>query len=257
MQILEDGARRFGISLSSEHLQKFERYYQELMTWNERFNLTAITGREAVQLRHFLDSLTCLLAVPPGSTPSESRKSGIPDTVPLQVSDAALRLADLGTGAGFPGIPLKLMLGEAELTLVESTRKKVEFLRHIVKVLELKDVEVVRARAEALGQEPEHRDRYDVVTARAVAHMAVLAEYCLPFCRIRGRMIAPKGAGAHQEVEEAVEAIEMLGGELVAIKPIALPGLDREQYLVVVEKTAPTPTDYPRRTGIPSKRPLL
>ncbi len=251
MEILKDGAQQLGITLSKELLNKFELYYQELMAWNERFNLTAITGCEAVQRRHFVDSLTCLLAVP------GSHKDTIPDTIPLQLSEASLQIADLATGAGFPGIPIKLVLKESQLTLVESTHKKITFLKHITEVLELEDVEIVCQRAEALGQEPNYRDRYDLVTARAVAHMATLVEYCLPFCRLGGRMVAPKGQDAHQETEKAQHALESLGGRLIDIKRISLPGLSREQYLVVIEKVHPTPANYPRRVGIPSKRPLL
>ncbi|MCD6520987.1 MAG: 16S rRNA (guanine(527)-N(7))-methyltransferase RsmG [Anaerolineae bacterium] len=248
MELLQAEAKELGLILSPAHLRLFERYYQELTAWNRRLNLTAITGYEEVQRKHFLDSLSCLLAFP-------SPEAQVPDTVPLQLESRALWCLDVGSGAGFPGVPLKIMLPEARMTLVEATGKKVAFLRHLVQVLGLQGVEVLHARVEEVGHQPEHREKYDVVVARAVAHLAVLAEYCLPLLRLGGRMIAPKGEGAAQEVEEAQLAFETLGGALVALKPVRLADLG-ERYLVVVDKVAPTPARYPRRVGIPAKRPL-
>ncbi|MBC7237327.1 MAG: 16S rRNA (guanine(527)-N(7))-methyltransferase RsmG [Chloroflexi bacterium] len=251
MEILVEGARRLGLTLESRHIQLFELYYRELMTWNERFNLTAISGYEQVQSRHFLDSLTCLLALPTSMSTRE-----IPDTVPLQRYGCALRLADVGSGAGFPGLPIKIMLPDAHMTLIEATAKKVAFLRHVVEVLGLSGVQVLNARAEEVGHMPEHRETYDAVMARAVARMATLAEYCLPLCRIGGRMIAPKGEDAEAEAEADKEAIRLLGGTLVAVKPVLLPEIEADHYLVVVDKIAHTPDIYPRRPGVPAKRPL-
>jgi 16S rRNA (guanine527-N7)-methyltransferase len=181
----------------------------------------------------------------------------VPNTVPLQVRTRPLWLLDVGSGAGFPGLPLKIMLPEAKVTLVEATQKKVRFLEHMVQLLGLKDVEVLNARAEDAGRLEQHRERYDVVVARAVAHLAVLAEYCLPLCRVGGRMIAPKGEDARQEAEESAQALMTLGGELVAIKPVVLPDFPEERYLIVVGKRARTPNAYPRRAGVPSKNPLM
>jgi 16S rRNA (guanine527-N7)-methyltransferase len=251
MEILQAGAQHLGLSLTARHLALFETYYRELSAWNERMNLTAITAYEEVQRRHFVDSLTCLLAI------SHDGQSEVPNTVPLQVRTRPLWLLDVGSGAGFPGLPLKIMLPEAKVTLVEATQKKVRFLEHMVQLLGLKDVEVLNARAEDAGRLEQHRERYDVVVARAVAHLAVLAEYCLPLCRVGGRMIAPKGEDARQEAEESAQALMTLGGELVAIKPVVLPDFPEERYLIVVGKRARTPNAYPRRAGVPSKNPLM
>ena len=251
MEPLRQGAKDLGLTLSPKHLALFELYYEELTSWNKRFNLTAITRYEEVQCRHFLDSLSCLLAL--------SAKKGdrtIPSAVPLQLESAPLWCLDVGSGAGFPGIPLKIILPEIRMTLIEATGKKTTFLRHLIDVLALKDVEVLHGRAEEIGHESEHRERYDVVMARAVAHLSVLAEYCLPFCRLGGRMIAPKGVDAQAEAETASNALFLLGGYLVTIKPVELVGLEADRHLVVVDKVAPTPEAYPRRAGIPAKRPL-
>ena len=239
-----------GLTLSPEHLALFEAYYRDLVSWSQRFNLTAISGYEQVQCKHFLDSLSCLLALP-----RQDDAGSIPDTVPLQSGLRSLWCLDLGSGAGFPGLPLKIMLPEAKMTLVEATGKKVTFLRHIVDALGLENVEVLHARAEDVGHLPEHRERYDLVVARAVARLSVLSEYCLPFCRVGGRMIAPKGEEAEAEAERDQRAFELLGGSLVAVKPVALPRL-ANHHLVVVDKVAPTPERYPRRAGMPSKNPL-
>jgi len=249
--MLREGAKALGLALSPLHLEQFEAYYREMASWNQRFNLTAITGYEEVQLKHFLDSLSCLLALP-----RDGRAEAIPNTVPLQLKSASLWCLDVGSGAGLPGIPLKIMLPEAKMTLIEATGKKATFLRHITSVLGLRDVEVVHGRAEDVGHTPEHRERYDVVVSRAVAHMSVLAEYCLPLCRVGGRVIAPKGEDGPAEAREAQRALELLGGELVDVKPVVLQGLDSERYLIVIDKVRRTPDEYSRRAGIPAKRPL-
>ncbi|MHB1294936.1 MAG: 16S rRNA (guanine(527)-N(7))-methyltransferase RsmG [Anaerolineae bacterium] len=251
MELLRAGAEALGLHLGGNQIAAFERYYQELAAWNERFNLTAIIGYEDVQVRHFIDSLTCLVALP-----QVGGSSTIPDTVPLQVYRHPLACIDIGSGAGFPGIPIKIMLPDVHMTLVEATGKKVTFLQHMVEVLELENVEVIQARAEDLAHAPEHRERYDLVLARAVARMCVLAEYCLPFCRPGGRLVAPKGEDAQTECDIAAEAIHLLGGNLVGVKPLTLPGLPEGHNLVVLHKGGRTPTAYPRRAGLPAKKPL-
>lgn len=250
MDILREGARDLGLTLSPQHLASFSLYQRELAAWNQRLNLTAITGSEEVQRRHFLDSLTCLLAMP------GEGGDAIPDEVPLQNPAAGLLCADVGTGAGFPGLPVRLLVPDMQLTLIEATAKKVAFLEHMVDALELTDVHVIQARAEDLGHTVRHRERYDVVLSRAVAPLAVLVEYCLPLCRLGGRVIAPKGGDAQAEAEVAVRALETLGGRLVAIKAVELPDVPGRRYLVVIDKVAQTPERYPRRAGMPSKHPL-
>jgi 16S rRNA (guanine527-N7)-methyltransferase len=210
-------------------------YERELMDWNTRFNLTAIRDPEEVHIKHFLDSLTCLLAMR--------------DT-PLG------RLIDIGTGAGFPGIPLKIMLPRVQLTLVESVGKKAEFCRHVVNILDLQGVEVIQQRAETIGQDPAHRERYDWAVARAVAILPVLAEYLLPLVRVGGSMLAMKGESGPAEAHSAEHAIKLLGGHLRQLLPVTLPGVAEERYLVVIDKVAATPAAYPRKVGIPAKRPL-
>ena len=235
MKALRDGAHDLGLKLTTEQLEAFQIYYQELMAWNQRVNLTAITDYEETQIKHFLDSLTCLLVLP---------------------GEEKLSIVDIGTGAGFPGLPLKIARPTWRLTLLESVGKKAAFLRHLVERLGLEGVAVVKGRAEEVGHDPAHRARYDVALARAVAELPVLVEYALPLCRMGGLFVAQKGARIEEEVEGARGALEILGGRLKEIRPLRLPTLDEPRHLVIVEKVAPTPERYPRRPGIPAKRPL-
>ncbi|HID86934.1 MAG TPA: 16S rRNA (guanine(527)-N(7))-methyltransferase RsmG [Anaerolineae bacterium] len=235
MKALLDGAQTLGLKLTAKQLEAFQIYYQELMAWNQRVNLTAITDYEEVQIKHFLDSLTCLLALP---------------------SEESLSVVDVGTGAGFPGLPLKIVRPGWRVTLLESVGKKVAFLRHLVERLELEGVEVVKGRAEEVGHDPAHRAHYDVALARAVAELPVLVEYALPLCRVGGLFVAQKGARIEEEVEGARGAMEILGGRLKGVRALRLPTLDGPRHLVIMEKIAPTPERYPRRPGIPAKRPL-
>ncbi len=231
---LMEGAAAFGLVLTGPQVSAFRRYYEELVDWNQRMNLTAITDPDAVVERHFLDSLSCLLA--------------FPEDLPSQP-----RLIDVGAGAGLPGIPLKLARPEVRLALLEATRKKAAFLVHIVAVLQLSDTAVLAGRAEDLGRDSAYREQFDLATSRAVAEMAVLAEYCLPFLRVGGRLIAPKRTGIENEIAAGRGAIAALGARLGPA--IVLPG-DPSRQLVVVDKTAPTPSAYPRRAGLPSRQPL-
>lgn len=234
MQLLIEHAQRFGWEITPQQAAAFHVYSRELAAWNERVNLTAISQIEAVQIKHFLDSLTCLLALPPGDS---------------------LRVIDVGSGAGFPGLPLKIVRPDLRLTLLESTGKKTAFLEQIVQRLELQDVEVIQGRAEDLGQQAGHREAYDVAFARAVAELRVLLEYSLPFCRIGGRVIAQKRAGIEQEQASAAQAIAVLGGALCESISVTLPDLEPRQ-LILIDKVRPTPPAYPRRAGLPAKRPL-
>ena len=238
MERLIRGTQELGISLSEEHLTQFEIYYRELVEWNRRFNLTAITDYEGVQVRHFLDSLSCLLALP------------------ARCLRAGARIVDVGTGAGFPGIPLKIVCPHISLTLVEATRKKVTFLEHLIGRLGLEGVHVIHGRAEELGRQKAHRERYDWAVARAVAEMPTLVEYLLPLVRVGGAILAQKGESGPAEVHAAEEAIRILGGEVRRLVPVHLHGIAETRYLVIVDKVAATPEKYPRRPGIPSKRPL-
>jgi 16S rRNA (guanine527-N7)-methyltransferase len=225
-----------GLQLTTEQLAAFERYKHELIEWNSRFNLTAIRDESGIEIKHFLDSLTCILAFEPSSPPRS--------------------LIDVGTGAGFPGIPLKLVYPHLRLTLVESIQKKAGFCQHVVETLGLRQVTVLAQRAEDVGQDPQHREAYDVATGRAVAPMPTLVEYLLPLVRIGGMVIMQKGENAPAETQQSEKVIARLGGQLRKIMPIALPAVVEDRYLVVLDKVAQTPAEYPRRTGLPAKQPL-
>jgi 16S rRNA (guanine527-N7)-methyltransferase len=240
MEQLVDGAKALGLRLTADQQTAFQLYFEELVAWNQKFNLTAITEYEQVQIRHFLDSLSCLLAQEPRAA--------------LSRTDA--RAIDVGAGAGFPGIPLKLVCSKVKMTLLESTGKKVTFLQHIVDLLALPSTTAIHARAEELAHEEEHRQQYDVALARAVADLPVVVEYTLPFCRVGGWVVAQKGEAGAAEAWAAEGAIRLLGGELRRVLPVELPGLPEDRSLVIIEKAGPTPKTYPRRPGMPRKRPL-
>ncbi len=240
MQHLIDGIVELGIRLTPAQQAAFQLYYDELVAWNQKFNLTAITDYEQVQIRHFLDSLSCLLAPEPRDI----------------LSRPSARAIDVGSGAGFPGIPLKLVSSRARLTLLEATAKKVDFLVHLVAQLALHTVTPIHARAEDLAHQPEHRQQYDLALARAVADLSVLVEYTLPFCKIGGWVVAHKGEAGAAEAWTAEPAIKLLGGELRRVVSVELPGLPEDRSLVLIQKVGPTPSLYPRRPGVPSKHPL-
>jgi len=239
VQELVAGAQELKIALKPEQVEALRVYQQELSAWNNRFNLTAITDEQGIQIRHFLDSFSCLLALEPGE-----RFTG-------------RRVIDVGTGAGFPGVPLKILCPGMKLTLLEATAKKVRFLEHIVAALGLKDVSVVHGRAEELGQDPDHREQYHWAMARAVADLPILVEYLLPLTKVGGRGLAQKGEGAPAEVQRSEWALNQLGGQIRRLVPVGLRGLAETRYLVIIDKVAATPARYPRRPGMPSKRPLL
>ncbi|MGH2521960.1 MAG: 16S rRNA (guanine(527)-N(7))-methyltransferase RsmG [Anaerolineales bacterium] len=226
------------LDLTPAQVAAFQTYADELRTWNEKINLTAIKDLEGVQVKHFLDSLSVLKA--------------------LRTSDLGLRtkIVDVGTGAGFPGLPLKIVCPQLQLTLVEATGKKARFCEHLVGALKLSGVTVVNARAEEVGRDLAHREQYDWAIARAVAEMPTLAEYLLPLVKLGGRALAQKGEGAPGETHSATGAVKRLGGELEQIIPVELPGIVETRFLVVFKKIAATPPAYPRRPGVPSKTPL-
>ena len=236
MKRLIDGAKRLGLSLSSEQVNKFETYYQELVGWNKRVNLTSIVDYEEVQVLHFLDSLTALLIVPADSL--------------------SLSAIDVGSGGGLPGIPLKIVCPSWRFVLVDSVGKKTAFLRHVIQRLGLADVQVITERAENLAREAGYREQFDLVLSRAVASLPTLLELTLPFCRVGGLVVAHKSKDVEREINLATKALALLGGRLNRVEAVPLEEFAGEHVLVVVDKVAPTPEKYPRRAGIPKKRPL-
>ncbi len=224
-----------GITLTARQLRALACYEQELITWNARVNLTSIRQSEDIQTKHFLDSLSCILILRQNPTG---------------------HLVDVGTGAGFPGIPLKIALPALQVDLVESVGKKADFCRHIVSTLGLEGIRVIQNRAEEIGQMAQHRQRYDWAVARAVANFPILMEYLLPLVKIGGSVVVQKGESGPAETHAAEQAIHLLGGRLRQLHQLALPGIAEERYLIVVDKVASTPPQYPRRVGIPAKKPL-
>lgn len=224
-----------GISLSQDQLQAFDRYAAELAVHNQRVNLTAITSPEQVRVRHFIDSLSCARVLGP-------RPGG--------------RLVDIGAGAGFPSLPLRIAFPSLSVSLVESVGKKADFCRHLIRELGLTGVEMLHARAEQVGRQTEHREGYDWAVARAVAGLPTLLEYLLPLLRLGGTAIAMKGESGLAEAHASDRALELLGGKLRQVLRVELPGVVEPHNLIVIEKHSATPERYPRRTGIPAKRPL-
>lgn len=234
-KLVQDAQALFNVHLTGRQVIALTTYERELIDWNQKFNLTAIRDVAGIRTKHFLDSFSCVLA---------------------WKANPPANLIDVGTGAGFPGIPLKIIYPNTKVTLVESVSKKAMFCQHIVSLLGLENVEVVNARAEDLGQMREHREGYDWGIARAVANMRVLSEYLLPLVQVGGTMLAQKGESGPAEVHSAERAIKLLGGEVRQLLPVTLPGVVEERNLVVVYKIATTPPGYPRKPGIPAKKPL-
>ena len=236
---LARGASELGLSLDAVQLEQFETYYRELSDWNTRMNLTSVIDYDEVQVKHFLDSLTLLPAL--GGNLS-----------------AGAKIVDVGAGAGFPGLALKLACAGIQLTLVESTGKKANFLRHMVETLDLPDVEVMTGRAEELAHRPELRGTFDVSLARGLARLPTLLEYTLPFTRTGGQVAAWKhgGEGLKVELDSARNALRLLGGRVQSIYPVKATGLEDNRVVMIFEKSRETPSDYPRRNGVPRKQPL-
>jgi len=239
MKKLIAGAGKLGIEFNAGQIKQFELYYQELIEWNEKINLTAITHYSSVQVKHFLDSLTITLAL-------SDQGIGRPD----------FHIVDVGTGAGFPGVPLKILFPKPRLVLLEPTTKKTAFLHHLIRKLELENVEVLNAGAEDAAHLALYREQFDLVLSRAVALLPTLLELTLPFCQIGGRFIAQKKGEFSQEISGAKEAIAVLGGKLDQIKKIELDEFDDARYLVIIDKICSTPEKYPRRPGLPRRRPI-
>jgi len=237
---LVTGARELGLDLSLAEVASFTLFQAELLDWNRRINLTAIVEPEEIEVKHFLDSFTLLAAIPN----------------PVGPAGEKLKLLDVGTGAGVPGIPLAIARPNLDVSLLEATRKKCRFLEHVRDTLSLANVAIMCGRAEEIAHQPRHRETYDVVVARAVAPLSVLAELCLPFARPGGRFIAMKKIDIGLEIAEAAPAFRVLGGRIASQSAVDIPYLNEARQLIVVEKIARSPREYPRRPGVPAKAPL-
>ena len=235
-QELERASALYGLPLDAKQIEKFGIYYRLLIEWNAKMNLTAITEPREVAVKHIVDSLTALRGI-------EERDS--------------LRLIDVGTGAGFPGIPLKIVRPDLQLTLLDSLKKRVHFLETVVEALGLEGVKCLHGRAEEAARQSALRERFDIAVSRAVARLPVLAEYLLPFVCIGGTAIALKGLHSEEEAKEAERAVKILGGRAIESIPVALPGLSDKRAVLVIKKERTTPKAYPRKAGKPAKEPLL
>lgn len=242
LPLLRKGAPPMGFALDERQIEQFEIYYSTMVAWNSRVNLTAITGYDDVQVRHFLDSLTVgatLLKALGGKAPPPGFKA-----------------IDIGTGAGFPGLPLKIIWPQIRLALADSIGKKTAFLKEMVRLLGLTNVEVITGRAEELGQNKAYRQRYDAVTARAVAALPVLCEYCLPLTKVGGWVLCPKKGDISLEIKDAKKASRILGGSEPVLHSFMLPGEAEERFVVAIKKVRSTPPAYPRRVGLAKAQPL-
>lgn len=233
--ILVQAATEYGITLAVDQVVAMDTYYQLLLEWNEKMNLTAITEPQEVAVKHMVDSLSCYRS---------------------ELFTPGVSLIDVGTGAGFPGLPLKIFQKDIKLTLMDSLNKRLNFLRQVIDELKLEGVNTVHARAEEGGKNKQHREQYQLAVSRAVARLNVLSELCLPFVAVGGYLIALKGAQYEEEVKEASTAVKMLGGNIQDIRPIKLPGLMDKRAVIYIEKVKPTPVTYPRKAGTPEKKPL-
>ncbi len=237
MELLTKGMAELGLAWDEGQLEQFRVLFRELIAGNERANLTAITSREEVQVKHYLDSLTLVTAV---------GTEGI----------GGMKVLDLGSGAGFPGLAVKIMFPSVELTLADSVRKKTRFMEAAVGVMGLSGVTVLTGRAEELAHDAGLREKFDLVLARGVAKLPTLLEYCLPFCRTGGRVVAWKHGGNDEELTAGARVSPVLGGGVPAVYRVPVTGLTDDRILVAVEKAAQTPREFPRRTGVPAKSPL-
>lgn len=236
-EIFAEELANYGFKLSSKQKEQFATYYNKLIEFNKKVNLTRITDKNEVYLKHFFDSITPLLEF---SDLFKGEKS----------------LCDVGAGAGFPSLPIKILCPDLSITIVDSLGKRLKFLDELVSDLSLDKVTLVHIRAEDAGQNKNLREKFDLVTGRAVARMSVLSEYCLPLAKVDGYLVALKGPKAQDELADAKNAIEVLGGSVKEVKELMLPDTDDERTLIVVEKVKATPKKYPRQAGTPNRKPL-
>ena len=231
---LMEKAKAINIEMNNEQEEKFYKYMKLLIEWNEKINLTAITEENEIILKHFIDSLTVLKYI-----------------------NQTDRIIDVGTGAGFPGIPIAIMMPNTKITLLDSLNKRINFLNDVIKELELKNIETIHSRSEDCGKDISKREYYDIAIARAVANLTTLSEYLLPFVKIGGKMICMKGSEVGEELKNADFAIKELGGEITLKDEFCLPESDIKRNIIVAKKVQYTPKKYPRKAGLPSKEPIV
>ena len=232
-EIINKYLKEINIELKKEQTEKFYKYMNLLLEWNEKINLTAITEPEEVILKHFVDSLTISKYIEKGS-----------------------KLVDMGTGAGFPGIPLKILREDIEITLADSLNKRINFLNEVIKELNLKNIQTVHTRAEEFGKNKKYRESFDIATSRAVANLSTLSEYLIPLVKPNGKVICMKGSEVKEEVEMAKKAIEILGGKIEQKESFNLPNSDMKRNVIIIKKVKNTPAKYPRKPGMPAKEPI-
>lgn len=233
--LLVKGAAELGLDISGGKLEDFEKYKELLLEWNQKINITAITDDDEIDIKHFLDSLTPFVT---------------------NLVKGKKRLIDIGTGGGFPGLPLKIVNPELDVTLMDSLNKRIVFLKEVISQLGLDEIEAIHGRAEELSRTPQHREQYDIAISRAVASLDTLSEYCIPFVKEGGYFISMKGPDVDEEMKLSQNAIKILGGRLVEKRLVQIPESDITHSLIIIEKIRSTPTKYPRGGGKPRKNPL-
>jgi len=236
--ILIDGAQKIGINLNKEQIKKFSQYLELLIQWNQKINLTSLKTPQEIIIKHFLDSISCI------------------KVFDKYIDIEGISIIDVGTGAGFPGIPIKIACPSISLSLLEARKKKTIFLEKIVEEMNFQRVEILNGRAEAFGKCPDYREKYDIALSRAVALLSTLCEYCLPLIRVGGLFVAQKGRSYKEEIDKALKTVQLLGGELIGVENVRIPFINQERYLLVIKKIKDTPSKYPRKEGLPQKRPL-
>lgn len=235
--LMKEELEEIGITLNEEQMNQFYRYYELLEEWNKVMNLTTITELEDVVTKHFTDSLSLVKAIP-------------------NLGEEPISILDMGTGAGFPGIPLKIVFPKLKITLLDSLNKKINFLNHVIEELKLEDIDAIHGRAEDFGRDKDHRERYDYCVSRAVANLTTLSEYCLPYVKIGGAFIPYKSGKIEEELSQAKGAVKLLGGKVEEVVAFLLPKTEVERTFVVIRKKEGTSKKYPRKAGLPGKEPI-
>lgn len=232
-KIFREYSNKLSVKINDEQIEKFYKYMNLLIEWNQKINLTAITNPEEIILKHFIDSLTIEKNVKQNSY-----------------------IVDVGTGAGFPGIPLKIVRNDLQIVLLDSLNKRIQFLNEVINQLGLTNIEMVHARVEEFGKNKEHREKFDIATSRAVANLSTLSEYMIPLVKVDGKCICMKGKKVEQELQDAKNAIKILGGKIESKEELQLIENDMNRNIILISKVKSTPSKYPRKAGMPSKEPI-